>query len=229
MDIGLLSSDEKDVRTKKRQFYEELLLTLKESSLTDSQMTFLTRLVEIVTHQQSIIDLYDGSLAPYIAADLDYIREKLNIPVAEGQIVLLLCVWHDKLGPFTESYYPRDSPTNFCVDTVGQKLFSAVANIYGEPKSVESSHGMLLNLEHIQRQVFVLFGSYYEPEVRGKQRTYMLGVIAPQISQAESVQIREIFGEIGGFIKTRTGWKIKDYWKRIVKIIAPRPFHYFSR
>ena len=98
----------------------------------------------------------------------------------KSQVILLFVLWDDRLGPEVKDYFPKEKNFPFSISQVGQQLFQATVSIYGH-ELIKKAEGMLLNIENISRNGYILFDSYPEPSTRSKKREYMLGVIAPKI------------------------------------------------
>lgn len=137
----------------------------------------------------------------------------------KSQVILLLVFWDDHLGPTIKNYFPKEEDLPFSINQVGQQLFQATVSIYGH-ELIKKAEGMLLNIENISRNGYILFDSYPEPSTRSKKREYMLGVIAPKISYFNSLKIKEILKEASKQIKTKNQLDLADYREKILNLLS---------
>ncbi len=149
-------------------------------------------------------------------------KPSIQIEEEKQQVILLEVWWNDKLGPYLKNHYPVDVQLKIPIEKLGFQLFSGVESIYGQDKLLGAG-GILLDVENIQRQAYIFFDAINDPSARGRQRPFMLSVIAPKINYFESLKIKEIFKDLSGKVKKA---KIKDeldlikYWDRIAQILA---------
>ncbi len=140
----------------------------------------------------------------------------------KSHVVLLLVSWDDKSGPRLISNFPKDDATSISTEKVGQQLFHVVVSLYGY-ENITKAEGVLLNIENFKKRGYIFFDSYSDENVRGGERRYMLGVVAPKINYFESLKIKEVFIEISSKIKTKKDWDIKGYWEHVSSILM-NPF-----
>ena len=82
----------------------------------------------------------------------------------------------------------------------------------------------ILDIKNIKRWGYIYFDSIEDETARGKQRAYMLGLIAPRISYFESLKIREIFDELTDKIKINRKEDLEPYWERISSVLVSFQF-----
>ncbi len=133
-------------------------------------------------------------------------------------ICLILVYWDDKMGPIVEKAYPPDKNLPFSINTIGNQLFHAATSIYGHEK-ITKAQGILLNIENIQNKGYLFFDSCPDDNQRFGEKQYMLTIITPNLTYFESLKIKEILKEISEKIKINKEWEIKEYWKKLVKVI----------
>ncbi len=130
----------------------------------------------------------------------------------KNHTILMVVFWDDKAGPKLISSFPDDENTPFSNDKIGQQLFHAILSLYGHD-NITRPEGILLNIENIQRDGYIFFDSFPDMDMRGGQRRYMLGLVAPIINYFDSLKIKEVFIEISSKIKQKEDWDIKKYWE----------------
>ena len=134
-------------------------------------------------------------------------------------IVLLITIWDDIIGPELKYQYPIDSDLPFSVKSVGQQLFHAAVSIYGQD-NITTAEGILLNIDNINSSGYIFFDAYPDESVRGKERQYMITVIAPKINYFNSLRIKEVFKELSLLIKEKKEFDIVDYREKISDILT---------
>jgi CheY-like chemotaxis protein len=137
----------------------------------------------------------------------------------KSSVILLYCLWDDRLGPTLKRHYPKDANFSLPLESVAYQLFNGVASIYGQTKMREAQ-GVLLNIENIKSQGYTYFDAIDDERARGLQRPFMVGVIAPRINYFESLRIKEILSEITLLIKKDKEWDPERYWNKISKILS---------
>ena len=133
-------------------------------------------------------------------------------------VVLLLVFWDDKTGPRLISNFPDNGNFSFSVEKVGQQLFHAIVSLYGY-ENIIKAEGILLNIENFQRKGYIFFDSFQDNTVRGGERRYMLGLVAPKINYFDSLKIKEVFKEISAKIKDKKDWSVENYWEKLSTIL----------
>lgn len=136
----------------------------------------------------------------------------------KNQVILLVVFWDDKSGPKLVSNFPSKEITSFSVEEVGQQLFHAIVSLYGY-ENISKAEGILLNIENFQRKGYIFFDSFQDESVRGGERRYMLGLVAPKINYFDSLKIKEVFKEISSKIKEKKDWDIQVYWEKVSGIL----------
>jgi len=136
----------------------------------------------------------------------------------KSHVVLLLVTWDDKVGPRLIYNFPEES-SSFSIEKVGQQLYHAIVSLYGYDNII-NAEGILLNIENFKRNGYIFFDSYLDEEVRGGERRYMLGLVAPKINYFESLKIKEVFTEISAKIKEKKDWDVKRYWDQLSTILV---------
>jgi len=144
------------------------------------------------------------------------------VPISDAdksQVILLVVKWDDHLGPTILNYFPKEENFPFSINQVGQQLFQATVSIYGH-ELITKAEGILLNIENIRRNGYILFDSYPDPTARSNKREYMLGVIAPKISFFNSLKIKEILKEASKQIKERNQLDLEVYREKILNLLS---------
>ncbi|MBY8986404.1 MAG: response regulator, partial [Candidatus Lokiarchaeota archaeon] len=136
----------------------------------------------------------------------------------KNQVILLVVFWDDKSGPKLVSNFPDKENISFSIEEVGQQLFHAIVSLYGY-ENISKAEGILLNIENFQRKGYIFFDSFQDESVRGGERRYMLGLVAPKINYFDSLKIKEVFKEISSKIKEKKDWDIKVYWEKVSEIL----------
>ncbi|MHA1278755.1 MAG: response regulator [Candidatus Helarchaeota archaeon] len=148
------------------------------------------------------------------------IETKASISIDEKSSILLLFVlWDDKSGPTLKDYYPRENRLQLPPTDIGFQLFSGAVSIYGQ-SSINQAQGMLLNIENIKQQGYIYFDSILDNTARGKERPFMLGIIAPKINYFETLKFNLLFKELSEKIKQDLSWTLGEYWQKIVDILT---------
>ncbi|TFG01648.1 MAG: response regulator [Promethearchaeota archaeon] len=137
----------------------------------------------------------------------------------KGQVILISVFWDDHMGPTVRDCFPREGRFPFSINQVGQQLFQATVSIYGH-ELITKAEGMLLNIENISRNGYILFDSYPDPTARSKKREYMLGVIAPKISYFNSLKIKEILKEASKQIQARNQLDLAVFREKILNLLS---------
>jgi len=132
----------------------------------------------------------------------------------KSHVVLLLVFWDDKSGPRLMNNYPEDEVTSISNEKVGQQLFHAIVSLYGYD-NITKAEGVLLNIENFQKNGYIFFDSFQDDTVRGGERRYMLGLVAPKINYFDSLKIKETFIEISSKIKQKEEWDVEHYWEKL--------------
>ncbi len=135
----------------------------------------------------------------------------------KSEYVLLKILWDDRWGPKLAEYYPEKESIGFSIETIGIQLYQGAVSIYGYSE-ITKAEGLLLTIKNINKQGYLYFDSYPDPSARGKQRDYMLALIAPKISYYISLKIREIFKEISKKIKSKKKWNLKTDWEELINL-----------
>lgn len=136
----------------------------------------------------------------------------------KDQVILVSVFWDDHLGPTVRDCFPREGSFPFSINQVGQQLFQATVSIYGH-ELITKAEGMLLHIDNIKKNGYILFDSYPEPSTRSNKREYMLGVIAPKISYFNSLKIKEILKEASKQIKERNPLDLAVYREKILNLL----------
>jgi CheY-like chemotaxis protein len=136
----------------------------------------------------------------------------------KSQVVLLVVSWDDKTGPKLISNFPVNGNSSFSVEKVGQQLFHAIVSLYGY-QNISKAEGILLNIENFKSKGYIFFDSYQDSSVRGGERRYMIGLVAPKINYFDSLKIKEIFKEISSKIKDQKDWNVENYWEKLSAIL----------
>lgn len=135
-----------------------------------------------------------------------------------NHVLLLFVHWDDKEGPTLISNFPKNGNFPFSIEKVGQQLFHAIVSLYGYD-NITKAEGILLNIDNFKRNGYIFFDSIQDETVRGGERRYMLGLVAPKINYFDSLKIKETFREISLKIKDQEDWDIENYWKKLSTIL----------
>ncbi|MHA2179859.1 MAG: response regulator, partial [Promethearchaeota archaeon] len=126
----------------------------------------------------------------------------------KSHVILLVVFWDDKTGPTLKSNFPDNGKTSFSIEKVGQQLYHAIVSLYGY-ENIGKAEGILLNIENFKRKGYIFFDSFQDETVRGGERRYMLGLVAPKINYFDSLKIKEVLKELSSNIKNQKEWNIK--------------------
>jgi len=136
----------------------------------------------------------------------------------KSHVVLLVVFWDDKIGPKLISNFPDNGNSSFSIEKVGQQLFHAIVSLYGY-ENINKAEGILLNIENIKRKGYIFFDSFQDDNVRGGERRYMIGLVAPKINYFDSLKIKELFKDLSSKIKRQKDWNIENYWEKLSTIL----------
>ncbi len=136
----------------------------------------------------------------------------------KSHVVLLVVFWDDKIGPKLISNFPDNGNSSFSIEKVGQQLFHAIVSLYGY-ENINKAEGILLNIENIKRKGYIFFDSFLDDNVRGGERRYMIGLVAPKINYFDSLKIKELFKDLSSKIKRQKDWNIENYWEKLSAIL----------
>ena len=136
----------------------------------------------------------------------------------KSHVILLVVFWDDKTGPKLVSNFPDNGNTSFSIEKVGQQLFHAIVSLYGY-EDISKAEGILLNIENFKRKGYIFFDAFQDDTVRGGERRFMIGLVAPKINYFDSLKIKEIFNEISSKIKGQKDWDIENYWEKLSTIL----------
>ncbi|TFF86148.1 MAG: response regulator [Promethearchaeota archaeon] len=153
---------------------------------------------------------------------LDSYKIDVSSSISENQkdfVNILYVVWDDKIGPNLENSYPKKSKLSKPIQDIGTQLYHSIASIYGQENIVEST-GFLLRIENIKSEAYIFYDSYHDSSVRGRERRYMLALLAPRINYFQTIKLRKILSEISKKIKEKKDWDIKDYWEKITDLLT---------
>lgn len=138
------------------------------------------------------------------------------------KVFLLYMYWNDNKGPRLVKYYPNKKIDHSSLTEVGFQLFQAFNSIYTlNDLSKEHATKILVSLKNINKTAYLNFFKYGGSK---SIKSVMLGIIAPKISYPHSLLLEQIFKEINDSIINQFEWKIKDYWKKVLKILRTTPF-----
>ena len=98
-------------------------------------------------------------------------------------------------------------------------MFHAIVSLYGH-ENITKAQGILLNIENYKKEGFIFFDSMQDEEMRGGEKRYMLGLVAPKINYFDSLKINEKFIEISQKIKQNTAWNVKKHWEDLSSILS---------
>lgn len=135
------------------------------------------------------------------------------------QIRVFIVEWDDDLGPVLKEYIPSQDKEPFDLNDVTTKLFHSMVLIYGQ-QNITSPEGVLLRLERIQRSGYVFFDAYKSAKQRAGQKKYMIGVIAPEISYFDSLQIKREAANLSSKIKNNQSFELRNFWDKITQLFS---------
>ncbi len=136
----------------------------------------------------------------------------------KSHVILLVVFWDDKTGPKLISNFPKNGNSSFSIERLGQQLFHAIVSLYGY-ENISKAEGILLNIKNFNRDGYIFFDSFQDSSVRGGERRYMIGLVAPKINYFASLKIKEIFKDISSKIKDQKDWNIENYWEKLSTIL----------
>ncbi|MFW9895311.1 MAG: response regulator [Candidatus Thorarchaeota archaeon] len=136
-----------------------------------------------------------------------------------SDVILLVVFWDDKIGPKLVSSFPDKGETSFSVEKVGQQLFHAIVSLYGY-QNINKAEGILLNIENFKRKGYIFFDSIQDEKIRGRERRYMIGLVAPKINYFDSLKIKEVLKDLSSKIKEQIDWRIEIYWEKLSAILT---------
>ena len=181
--------------------------------------------------EEDLLAIIEGKIArnkniKFINKKVEELFSSLNIDInpsiskeEKHRVILIWVCWDDHLGPKLLSCFPEDEIFSLSIEKVGQQLFHGILSLYGQ-ETITKAESLLLNIENVQRNGFVLFDSYPDKNVRGGEAQYMIGVIVPKINYFESLQIKEVFLEVSSLIKQKEDWNIGEYWEKVLSILS---------
>lgn len=137
----------------------------------------------------------------------------------KSDVILLVVFWDDKIGPKLVSSFPDNGETSFSVEKVGQQLFHAIVSLYGY-QNINKAEGILLNIENFKRKGYIFFDSIQDENIRGRERRYMIGLVAPKINYFDSLKIEEVLKDLSSRIKEQIDWSIEIYWEKLSAILT---------
>ena len=182
----------------------------KEADLLATISGKLARKKRADSYNEKIIDM------------LNTFKVEVSPSISENekhQVVLLVVMWDDYIGPDLKQYYPEKENLPISIKELGQQLFQSAVSIYGHD-DMTKAEGILLNIENIKRYGYIFFDAYIDETTRAGERQFMIGLIAPRISYFESFKIKEILREISLKIKEKDDWDVKEFWEKILNILS---------
>jgi CheY-like chemotaxis protein len=161
--------------------------------------------------------------------DMEYDGQELIASVEESQIEqiwIVILSWDDIVGPKLQYYYPKIENDSFPdrIKEIGNQCFHAISLIYGDQKRIENEESLLFSLENIERKAYIYIDAFPNPKNRSGETKFMMGVIAPNITYFDSIQIKNYFKAISEKIKIKTELDIKQYWEKITEILTSTEF-----
>jgi len=140
----------------------------------------------------------------------------------KNQVILILMLWDDKMGPHLSKFYHKEINFPFSIKHIGVQLFNAIVSVYGQ-EYVSEAQGVLLDIKNIKNFGFIYFDSFPDKKLRGGERQFMLAAIAPKINYFESLRIRKLFNDISLKIKNNEDWNIEEFWEKLSNILTTSP------
>lgn len=185
-----------------KPFREEDLLAIIEGKLSRKQKG-----IEINEKLNILLSSLDLELAPSISEE--------EIP----EVILLLVIWDDRIGPALKVEYPGIQKYPISMDEIASQLFQSAVSIYGQG-SLTSAEGILLFVDNIKKSGYIFFDSIKDSDARARETQFMLGLLAPKINYIESMRIKEIFRKIAQLVKDDKEINYKEYWEKITEILS---------
>ena len=162
------------------------------------------------------IDLINKKINEIYAS---YESEKKIINKEQKDLIILMeVVWDDVIGPKLENYFPKDIESDFPIDKIGSQLYDVISSIYGQDY-ITRAEGLLINVQNFNIMSYVFFDSYLDKSFRGGSKDYMLSLIAPKITQFQSLIIKQVFMEISSKYKKQEKWDFKEFWEDFSDIL----------
>jgi CheY-like chemotaxis protein len=132
--------------------------------------------------------------------------------------VLIMVAWDDRLGPMIVQQVPSNNVLKLPVDSIGFQLFGAASLIYGN-KAISHAESILIKVDNIERSALLYFDSYPDPKMRAGVHQFMLAAIAPEITYADSLEIKRVLETATKTIKQKKLWNFKRDHERIAFIL----------
>ncbi|MBY9006046.1 MAG: response regulator [Candidatus Lokiarchaeota archaeon] len=139
------------------------------------------------------------------------------------EIILCWVIWDDTYGPKLKKYYSISNKLSFSIEKVSFQLYNAAATVYGQ-EGFSKAEGILLNIDNISRDGYILFDSYPDINQRSGEQEFMLGVIALNINYFYSLKIKKILSELSQKIKDNKDYDFQNYWESISNLLGSSLF-----
>ena len=167
------------------------------------------------------INSIDAQIKEYLSSyDIDLTPSLFKSQ--DKNVLLILVFWDDRLGPELKAWYPEEVNLPIPVEKIGTQLFNAAMLIYGQDNILKAD-GILLNIENINRNGYIFFDSYPDPNERFGEKQFMLALIAPKINYFESLKIREIFLSMTENIKRIREYNITEFYQKLLNTLSTSP------
>ena len=131
---------------------------------------------------------------------------------------VLIALWDDKYGPKVIDVFPKEKEMVVSLDELANQLFSASISIYGHEK-ISKSEDLLLNLNNLNTDAYLLFDSYPDIRERFGAKEYMIAALAPRINFFHSLEIKKIFQKISKSVKGKAKLDLTQHWDMINEIL----------
>ncbi|MFW9997135.1 MAG: response regulator [Candidatus Odinarchaeota archaeon] len=138
---------------------------------------------------------------------------------AENRIYLVYVVWDDYFGPELKGLWPKDNQVPFSLEETGFQLFQAMAAVYGQNDIIEPVN-LLIKIDNIKRDGYIHFNYVIDEKIRGKQRGFMIGIIAPRIGIFESLKLKEVLETQAQQLKETKNWNPEPFYEEITEILS---------
>ncbi len=195
-----------------KPFKEEELLTTIVGKLAKTH-----KLVSLRKEIETRLDAFDIDLSPLFTEQ------------DKPSVWLFLALWDKLMGPEVTKCYPskiqfqpvsNKTKKTVSIQSLGLQLYQAATELYGWEGLVDAQ-GLLITIDSLRISGYIYFDTYWDYDVKGGQRQYMLSVVAPSITYFNSFQIKALFKEISVKLKSTKDFNIQDSWKQISEIFTP--------
>jgi CheY-like chemotaxis protein len=152
-----------------------------------------------------------------LSPEMGFVNE-VPKPSLKDNLYILIALWDDKIGPKVVDAYPKKNEVAISLDQLVNQLFSASTSIYGNGK-ITKSEDLLLNLNNLKTDAYLLFDSYPDEKERFKEKEFMIAALAPKINFFKSLEIRKEFQKLSKSMKGKSNWTLAVIWELVYNIL----------